>query len=53
MIRALLNSLLFFPSREIEHTPAQAGLSHRELALAGAAVAEEIASWASGLGPPA
>ena len=34
MIRALLNSLVFFPSRAIEQTPAQAGLSHRELALA-------------------
>jgi fermentation-respiration switch protein FrsA (DUF1100 family) len=33
MIHALLNSLLFFPSRAIEQTPAQAGLSYRELAF--------------------
>ncbi|MCP9491279.1 MAG: lysophospholipase [Solirubrobacteraceae bacterium MAG38_C4-C5] len=33
VIRALLHSLLFFPSRAIEQTPAQAGLSHHELAL--------------------
>jgi fermentation-respiration switch protein FrsA (DUF1100 family) len=33
VIRALLNSLLFFPSRAIEQTPAQAGLSCRELAI--------------------
>lgn len=33
VIRALLHSLLFFPSRAIEQTPAQAGLSYHELAL--------------------
>jgi fermentation-respiration switch protein FrsA (DUF1100 family) len=31
MIRALLNSLLYFPSREIVETPERAGLSSREL----------------------
>ncbi len=33
MLRALLHSLLFFPSRAIEQTPAHAGLSYQELAL--------------------
>jgi fermentation-respiration switch protein FrsA (DUF1100 family) len=33
VIRALLHSLLFFPSRAIEQTPAQAGLPYHELAL--------------------
>ncbi len=33
MVRALLHSLLFFPSRAIEQTPAQAELSYHELAL--------------------
>lgn len=33
MIRALLHSLLFFPTRAIEQTPAQAGLAYRELAF--------------------
>jgi len=33
VIRALLHSLLFFPSRAIEQTPEQAGLAYRELAL--------------------
>ncbi|MEY2516343.1 MAG: uncharacterized protein QOJ89_3701 [bacterium] len=30
-MRSLLNALLFFPSRTITRTPAQAGLDHREL----------------------
>ncbi len=33
MIRALLHSLLFFPTRAIAQTPAQAGLAYRELAF--------------------
>ena len=33
MIRALLHSLLYFPSRAIGQTPGQAGLPHRELAM--------------------
>ena len=33
VIRALLHSLLFFPTREIAQTPAQAGLVYRELAV--------------------
>lgn len=33
MIRALLHSLLFFPSRAIAQTPGQARLPHRELAM--------------------
>jgi len=33
VIRALLHSLLFFPSRAIEQTPGRAGLAYRELAL--------------------
>jgi pimeloyl-ACP methyl ester carboxylesterase len=34
MIRALLNSLLYFPSRAIVRTPEEAGLESRELSLA-------------------
>ena len=33
MIRALLNSLLYFPSRAIEQTPADAGLEFEEVVL--------------------
>ena len=33
MIRALLNSLLYFPSRTIAETPERAGLGFRELEL--------------------
>jgi len=33
MVRALLNALLYFPSRAIMQTPAQAGLDYSELAL--------------------
>jgi pimeloyl-ACP methyl ester carboxylesterase len=33
VIRSLLNSLLYFPSRAIIETPASAGLDHRELRL--------------------
>ena len=31
MIRSLLNSLLYFPSRGILETPEQAGLDYRDL----------------------
>ena len=34
MIRTLINSLLYFPSRAIVETPEQAGLDFRELAIA-------------------
>lgn len=33
VVRPLLHSLLFFPARAIEQTPAHAGLSYQELAL--------------------
>ena len=33
MIRALLNSLLYFPTREIDRTPEQAGLDWRDVAI--------------------
>ena len=34
MITALLNSLLYFPSRTFYATPADAGLGHEEVAFA-------------------
>src|SRR5215208_4154363 len=34
MITALLNSLLYFPSRTLHATPADAGLEHEEIAFA-------------------
>ena len=44
VIRALLHSLLFFPSRAIEQTPGQAGLSYHELAL-GTEDGERLHGW--------
>jgi uncharacterized protein len=44
VIRSLLNSLLYFPSREIIETPDRAGLKYRELALA-TEDAERLHGW--------